>query len=335
VIALLVASWLSSAASVEGQIPPFEFSRPEMGVEVRMVLHEGSRREAEAAALAAFGRVRELNRIFSDYEPTSFVGQLSESAGSDRWHPAPREFQDVWRIASAINERSEGAFDVTCGPLSKLWRRARREGLLASPSDIEKARARSGRAVVEWSHDGKSVRLRVAGAGLDFGGIVKGFALDEAMAVLNQHAVRRALVQADGDILVGALPPGRTHWIVAIADVPPHVGIRTLELPADTAVSTSGDHSQHFESEGRRLSHILDPRCGEPTEREHFAVVVAPRSVWSDALATTACVLGRDLERLSDLAPDQHPRVLRGDAQSIFETTLEFPGTRRATPLPR
>jgi thiamine biosynthesis lipoprotein len=124
---------------------------------------------------------------------------------------------------------------------------------------------------------------------LDLGGIAKGYAGDEALRVLETHGVTRALFQAGGDIVTSGAPPGKRGWTV---EIPVEAGGNRTLLLANQAVSTSGDLYQFVIFDGKRYSHVVDPRTGLGLTQRFEATVVARDGVTSDSLSTAACVLG-------------------------------------------
>jgi FAD:protein FMN transferase len=276
-----------------------------MGTTFTVVLSTADAARAARASAAAFARIAGLDAQFSDYRQTSEAMRLTRDAvGRD-----VRVSDDLYRVLSvsqAMSRRTGGAFDATVGPLSHLWRRARRQSELPQRSDIEAARAASGSALVHLDEASRSVRLARAGMRLDFGGVAKGYAADRALDALRETGIRRALVVAGGDVAAGEPPPGERGWRVAIAPfdtttASPGAG-RSL-IVAGAAVSTSGDAEQWVDIGGVRYSHIFDPRTGWPLTGRRQATVVARDATTSDMLATTLCVLGQDGLRLADRTP--------------------------------
>lgn len=270
----------------------FEFAEPHMGTLVRLVLYAPDRVAAATAATAAFARIGALDRALSDYRDSSELMEVSRRSGG----PAVPVSDDLFRVLSAARTMargSDGAFDATAGPISLLWREARRRQAPPDPARLAAARALVGTAKLELNDQRRTVRLRMAGMQLDLGGIAKGFAADEAAAVLRRCGIASALVAAGGDVVAMAPPPGAVGWRVAIAalegaDRPP-AGYLTLR---DAAVSTSGDAEQFMVVDGVRYSHIFDPRTGRALAGRSSVTVVAPDGTTSDALATAASVLG-------------------------------------------
>jgi thiamine biosynthesis lipoprotein len=295
---LLVCPILAAlaATTADAADPPklrqFAFDRGEMAVPMRIILYAQDEVSAAHAAKGAFDRIRQLNSIFSDYDSQSELCRLSATAGSGRAVPVS---EDLWRVlsaAQAVSERSDGAFDVTVGPVVRLWRRARRQRQMPSPERLQAARQLVGFRLVTLEPKTHSVRLARAGMQLDLGGIAKGYAMEEALKVLRKHGIRRTLVHAGGDLRLGDPPPDRSGWRVAlgpleVADKPS----RYLSL-ADCAVATSGDAWQFVEIKGRRYSHIVNPQTGLGLTDHSSVTIVAPDGTTADALASAVSVLG-------------------------------------------
>jgi thiamine biosynthesis lipoprotein len=305
IIAALAACASLSFASLApaASLSRFEFSEPHMGTTFTVVLYARDPAEAARGSRAAFGRIAELDARLSDYRQTSEAMRLTR----DGVETAVRVSDDLYSVLSlslAISIRSRGAFDPTVGPLTHLWRRARRQSELPQAAEVEAARAVSGPALVHLDPASRSVRLARAGMRLDFGGIAKGYAADRSLDVLRETGIRRALVVAGGDVAAAEPPPGESGWRVAIApfDTATPAATRSLTL-ARAAVSTSGDAEQWVEIGGVRYSHILDPRTGRPLTGHRQVTVMARDATTSDMLATTLCVLGEDGLRLVDHTP--------------------------------
>jgi thiamine biosynthesis lipoprotein len=272
----------------------FERAELHMATPFRLVAYAPDEATAAAAFDAAMERIGQLDSAFNDYDPSSELSRLG--AASPTPEPVPVS-EDLWRIlerATAFAELTDGAFDPTLGPLTRLWRRSRRLGRLPSADVLHSAQSAAGYRHLRLQRQHRGVALDRAGMRLDLGGIGQGFAADEALAVLRAHGLERALVDASGDVACGAAPPGRTGWRIGIAplepDGPPS---RYLEL-ADGAVSTSGDAFQFVEIDAVRYAHIVDPRTGLGLVGRCSATVIAADCTTADALATAACVLGAE-----------------------------------------
>ncbi len=269
----------------------FEFAQPHMGTQFRTVLYAADEAEARRAADAAFARISELDAKLSDYREDSELMRLCRQAGGE---PVAVS-DDLFTVLAAAQEmarRSRGAFDVTIGPLSRLWRRTRRQRELPSPQRLEQARSLVGYEKLMLDAERQTVRLTQPGMLLDLGGIAKGFAADEAQRVLRRHGICSALVAAGGDLVVSDAPPDALAWRIGIAPLDDPDGPPTKFLwLKNAAVSTSGDAEQFVEINGVRYSHILDPKTGLGLIGRQSVTVIAPNGTLSDSLATAISVL--------------------------------------------
>jgi thiamine biosynthesis lipoprotein len=267
-----------------------------MGTTFRMVFYARSDDAAREGRRGAFDRIAAIDAALSDYRRDSEVMRLCHAAGGDPL-PVSKDFVSVWRVASRINAASDGAFDVTAGPLTRVWRRARRQSEWPDTRELETARALTGAREldVHVEADGTgTARLARAGMCLDFGGIAKGYAATEALASLQAYGIESALVAAAGDIALGAPPPDADGWTVAIAPLDKHPAPGGPLVLSHAGVSTSGDAEQWLDVDGVRYSHIIDPRTGRPLTGRRSVTVIARDATWSDALATAVSVVGRD-----------------------------------------
>lgn len=268
----------------------YEFARTLMGTRFRIVLYAAGEASARQASDLAFDRIAELDRIMSDYREDSELNRLCRQAGG----PPIEVSEDLFRIISIsqrLSERSGGAFDITAGPLIRLWRRARRTSELPEEARLAAALGLTGYRKVRLDGGRRAVALEKAGMQLDLGAIAKGYAADAAIALLKARGIRTALVAAGGDIAAAGAPPGREGWSVEISALGESGGLGHLLL-RDSAVSTSGDAEQFVEIGGVRYSHIVDPRTGMALRGRSSMTVVAPDATTSDSLATAASVLG-------------------------------------------
>jgi thiamine biosynthesis lipoprotein len=284
-------------ASVLGAAEPsrFVFEKAEMGVPFRITLYADDEKKARLAADAAFERVEQLNRVYSDYDPDSELSRLCHRETSGETVPVSRDLWRVLVLSRELSVRSGGAFDVTIGPVVNLWRRARRRGELPSEELLREAMGRVGWQRMQLMEDKQAVRLEVPEMRLDLGGIAKGVAVDAALEVLKKHGIESALVAASGDIGASGAPPGRPGWRVEVMalDAPEAPAPREVWL-RHSAVSTAGDTFQRLELGGVRHSHIVDPRTGRAVTDHSLNTVLGPDCTTTDGLETTLAVLGPD-----------------------------------------
>jgi thiamine biosynthesis lipoprotein len=293
----------------------FEKTRVEMAVPVRIVLYASDAEAANRAAEAALAKFHQLNDILSDYDPQSELRQLCLTAGGRKAVPVSDDLWTVLCHAQCVSKRSGGAFDVTVGPVVRLWRQARRTKRMPSPERLDAARATVGYRLLWLDPRRRTVELKKSGMRLDLGGIAKGYAVDEALRVLREHGITRALVDAGGDIGLGDPPPGRPGWLIGVArpraGAPPE---RYLWL-SRVAIATSGDTRQFVKIDGRRYSHIVDPRSGLGLTDHGTVTVIAPKCITADSLASAVSVLGpKPGFDLIEATPEAAALVLRTTA---------------------
>ncbi len=290
--AIVLGAVATSVVAREPALIRYEFSQAHMGTLFRIVLYAPDAATASRASKAAFDRVAKLDDTMSDYRPGSELRSLCRAAGG----PPVKISEDLYRILAASQDlarRTDGAFDITIGPVVQLWRRARRRHELPDSRRLDRARRLVGYKNLRLVPEKRTAQLLEKRMLLDLGGIAKGYAADQALDVLRQHGIQGALVAASGDIAVSAPPPGRAGWRIGIAPLesPEKPPSRYLSLH-DAAVSTSGDVEQYVEIGGKRYSHIVDPRTGVGLTGRHSVTVVAPNATVSDSLATAISVLG-------------------------------------------
>jgi len=267
----------------------FEYNAIVMAADTRVVLYAADEPTARAAATAAIDRMQQLDRVMSTYIHNSELNELlAGPAGSPQ--PISDDLLNVLLQALALARHSDGAFDITTGPLIQLWRDARDTGQLPTASQIQSARSRTGWHLLVLDRSARTATLTQPNMHIDLGGIGKGFAVDHAAAVLKQHGMRHYLVALAGDIAVGDPPPGKTAWMIALQN---EASGESSRLPlANAAVSTSGDTFQHVVIDGVRYSHIVDPSTGLGLTDHHAVTVIGPCATTADGLATALSVLG-------------------------------------------
>lgn len=277
-------SSLATCAAAQA-LQRFEYSEIIMGVEARIVLYADEEASARRAARAAFDRLAHLDAVMSDWRCDS---ELMQACGAAADGPVSIS-NDLYRIlerARDISEATGGAFDVTVGPIVKIWREARREDRLPDPEALVRARSSTGWRQMTVDPRQRTLELR-PGMSLDLGGIGKGFAADEALKTLEAAGIEQALVDVGGDIAAGSAPPDAAGWRIAIDS---QRG-RPMML-ARAGVATSGDTVQYLEVGEKRYSHVVDPRTGMPLTNRVWVTVVARDAATADALASAISVLG-------------------------------------------
>ncbi len=287
-----VVAWLLPAllAAASDSLARFTFREVHLGMEIRITGYAPNDSAARAGAAAAFAEIARLEDIFSDWRPGSEVRRLEGSPGT--WHNASPELMTVLGTALEVARATDGAFDPTVGPLTMLWREARRTRVMPDSGQVDQARRAVG---YQWLHlDTVQQRVRLARPGmrLDLGGVAKGYILQQAVGVLTTHGLPRVLVEAGGDVVAGEAPPGKAGWTVDTPLAGPDVA-RAARLLRHAALATSGPTTQFINVEGRRYSHVVDPRTGAWLTSRGIGTVHARSALTADALATALTVLPR------------------------------------------
>jgi thiamine biosynthesis lipoprotein len=304
---LILCAGLCATSAIAGEwLERFTFTEPHMGTAARIVLYAPDAATANKAAAAAFARIAVLNKIMSDYDPDSELMRLCKHAGGDAV-PVSIDLFRVLQEARKYATLSDGAFDVSIGPVVRLWRTARKTGVMPGAAAIKEALEKVDYRKIRLDPKGCTIRLLLMGMLLDLGGIAKGYAVDAALAVLRQHGITRALVALGGDIAVGEPPPGKAGWRIGIAPLRKPDEPRHYLLLKNAGVSTAGDMHQAVEISGKRYSHIIDPKTGIGLVGRRSATVVAPNATTSDGLDTAMCVMGPErglamIEKLDNVA---------------------------------
>ncbi len=290
-VIVLLALAAAACASADGQgLKRHQYRQIHLGVQVRIVVYAVDSGVADRACRAAFKRIAELEDVFSDYRPSSELMRLCARAGGPAI-PVSEDLYTVLAHAHILSQQTNGAFDATAGPYVRLWRQARKSGRLPSYEEWRRASELVGWQKVRLDPGARTVELLVSGMQLDLGGIAKGYILDRALETLRENGASRALIQAGGEIVAGDPPPGQSGWKVRIAYARP--GERYVRLE-NGAVSSSGDTEQFVELDGRRYSHIVDPRVGLRFGEPIVVTVIGPDAMTADGLATAVCVLGEE-----------------------------------------
>ena len=298
----------------------FSYEEKHMGVFVRFTLYAPDQAIANKAARRAFDRIAEVDRRMSDYNPQSELRQLCDKAQTGEAVPVSQDLFAVLKYAQTVSERSRGAFDVTVGPVVRLWRRARRQKKLPDADRLKEALEAVGYRKVHLDEKHQTVTLAQTGMRLDLGGIAKGYAGDRALAAFRAEGVSRVMIDASGDLVLGDPPPGKDGWRIGIAplekpDGPPS---KILEIK-NAAVATSGDAFQFVEIGGTRYSHIVNPKTGVGLTVRSSVTIIAPTGTEADSLASAVSVLGPEAGlKLIESTPHTAAFIVLGDPRRTF-----------------
>lgn len=323
-IALLFLLGCKHVASSPGESwQRYEFIQTQMGLPFRMVLYATNAVAAKEASDAAFARIKQLNDILSDYDSDSELSRLSHTSGQGKRILVGDDLWHVLEESQKYAEASQGAFDVTIGPVVNLWRYARLSKHLPDPEKLAKARRAVGYKNLKLYPKTHEAELLVPNMRLDAGALAKVYAIDEALKVLKQHQVSRALIAGSGDMAASDAPPGKPGWKIELSSLDEtNTAPNGFVWLKNGGLATSGDRFQKLEIDGKRYSHIVDPRTGIGLTDHSLVTVIAPDAVTANGLSTSVSVLGPDGLKLVEKTPGAAARLLRqpGDKVETFET---------------
>lgn len=291
-VTLLAAIALAIPFQSKSELTQYRFSQPHMGTNCQIILYSMNKEEASRGANAAFLRMKQLDGIMSDYNQESELRQLCARSGTGPVLVGEDLFKVLTR-AREVSELSGGAFDVTVGPVVKLWRRARKSIQMPDKDELEAALKLVDYQAMVLDPSKKTVWLKKTGMLLDLGGIAKGYAAEESLNLLKKMGISSALVAMGGDVAMGDPPPNTKGWKVGIAPVLEEgdAASRYMVL-SNCAVSTSGDTEQYVELGGKRYSHLVNPHTGIGLSERISVTIVAPHGIDSDSLTKVVSILG-------------------------------------------
>ena len=281
------------------ELQRYTFEEAAMSMPVRIVVCAENEAVAKAVAEAAFRRVHELNDIMTDYDSASELMQMCRNGGQSGQPVAVSD--DLFRVlqkSRQISIDSGGAFDVTVGPMVRLWRRARRLHKFPEQQLLDEAKTLVGNELWEIDETSQTVTLKRDKMRFDLGGIAKGDIIDQAILTLKEAGITAALVDAGGDLRVYGIPPSdkqlendtknKTGWLIGVSA---HGKEVARLVSGDIALASSGDLTQYVKLDGKRYSHIVDPKTGLGLTNQAAVTVFASDAITADALASTLSIL--------------------------------------------
>ena len=286
---------LVPACVYPGEAPPkpkpqrYEFAQRSMGVEFRILIYSLDPERARLAARRAFQRIQALDDALSNYKPDSELMRLCRLAEPGLPIPVSEDLFRVLAISKRLHRLSHGAFEISVGPLTQLWRRSRKLHRLPKSEILAAAKKRVGSEWIRLDHARHTVEFLKRGILLDPGGIAKGYAVDQALLSLEKNGIHSALVDGSGDIAASDPPPDLPGWKIAIS--PSGDRVRTWVYLAHGAIATSGDLYGRVILGGKRYSHIVDPKTGLGLVDSKAVTVFHPSCTYADGLATALSVL--------------------------------------------
>jgi thiamine biosynthesis lipoprotein len=293
-MARILLCWLALSVQLcATDLLRLEESQGAMGTSFSVVLYGSDAYRMRSAAEQAFEEVRRLEAMLSNYRKESEWSEVNRYAAEK----PVRVSEELFRLLSACvdySRKSEGTFDITVGPLVKLWGFYKGSGRLPHRAEIRVTMERVGYRNLLLDPKEMTVRFARRGVEIDPGGIGKGYAVDQMVAILKANGIHSALISAGGSSIyaLGA-PPGEKGWRLRIRHPLKHEETIEEVVLRDESMSTSGSYEKFFRVGRTTYSHILDPRTGYPAQGTLSVSVVAPRTLDSEAWTKPYFILGR------------------------------------------
>ena len=296
-VACLVIMALYLFAGPGRQIELDSGHRLVMGTFARVVVRAEDSDAAKKCIESAFTQINKVDDLMSDYKNDSEISSVNRD-GFKKAVQLSQSTYEVLQISIEFSKLTDGAFDVTVGPLVELFRKAKNKQVLPGQDEISQAKSKVGFEKLKLDEQNRTVQFAVEGMQLDLGGIAKGYAVDKAVETMRSHGAFGGMVDLGGDIrCFGAPLKGRDHWVIGLQN--PETGkdsagrevLLKLKM-TNGAIATSGDYQQFIPIEGKRHSHIIDRKTGISTEGLSSVTVIADNATNADALATAVSVMG-------------------------------------------
>lgn len=286
-----------------------------MGSPFNIVFYANDSASATNIANACFNLVDSFVNIYSDYLPNSELNQLCAQAGNSIPVKVSPALFDILMLSAHANKVSGGCFDITISPVTRLWRKARKDKVFPQDSTVKKALQLTGFSEVKLNAADSTVLLTQPGMQLDLGGIAQGYIAQQIIDFLYTQNITNALVDVSGDIAVSNAPPGKEGWVVGINVPETTDDLLSKKLVIhNTAVTTSGDAYQYMEHDGKKYSHIVDPKTGYGITTQRNVTVIASNATAADWLTKACSIL--PIKKAKKVVRSQHAEVLIAEVKA-------------------
>lgn len=262
-----------------------------MGSPFNIICYTNLVQKADSVANESFKLVDSITHICSDYDNSSELYKLRSSDIGKPVKVSKILFELLMASKDAYN-KSYGSFDITIGPLSLLWRSARKSKIFPTAGAIDSAKAFVDFHYIILDSISQTITFLKSNIKLDMGGIAKGYAADKVAALIKSSGIINALVDAGGDMIVMGVPPQKKGWRIGV-NIPEQQEalLNTKLLLTNKAVATSGDAFQNMLYHGKKYGHIIDARTGYGVTFQRNVTVVSPNATTADWLATACSIL--------------------------------------------
>jgi FAD:protein FMN transferase len=250
----------------------------------------------------AVEEITRIEKLISSWDSNSQTSEIIRNAGA-KPVKVDKELFDLIERSIAISKLTDGAFDISYASMDKIWKFDGSMKTMPSEKEINESVSKVGFQNILLDKENKTVFLKLKGMKIGFGAIGKGYAADKAKALLISKGVMAGIINASGDMNTWGKQPNGDDWKVAITN-PLNKNNTFALLPiSNSAIVTSGDYEKYVNFNGKRYSHIIDPRTGYPASDIISVSVFAPKAELADALATSVFVMGTEigLNRINQL----------------------------------
>lgn len=286
------------------------FSHPCMGTIFKVSVHsEKSRNKVEDIVQGSFKIADEMDDRFSDYSAESEVSKFNKQ-GSHIPFKISGELLELLTISESLYHKTSASFEPAAGALTQLWRLSRKTKRLPDQKTLSLAIKASSFASLIIDRKKKTLTKKDHLTRLDFGGIAKGYTADKMLNYLQEHDLKSCSISAGGDVIVGDPPPGRLYWIIKINPFGDSNSETMRVKLSNAAVSTSGKVEQFIQIDGKKYSHIVNPKNGLGLTTNHAAIVISNKGSMSDALATSISILGKSGLKILNHFPNTEAAII-------------------------
>ena len=314
-----------STPLLQAQTRKFSYSEMKMGSAFNLIIVSADSNKANHLARKSYELVDSLNHIFSNYDSSSELSKINASAGLLPYKMSTAMLDLVQKSQYAYIQ-SKGAYDISIGPLSSLWRNARKAKLFPEASTVLATKKLVGLNQVKINKRLGTIFLPNANMQLDFGGIAKGYIAQWVINFLKANGIQQALVDAGGDIVMSGAPLNQQGWLIGVnlPETTDQLLNKKLQL-SNCSVATSGDVYQFIEYKGVKYSHIINPLTGYGVTNLRNVTIVAKTGATADWLATACSIL--PIQEAKQLAISHQAALLittLKNGKLVFEATPNF-----------
>ena len=314
-----------STPLLQAQTRKFSYSEMKMGSAFNLIIVSADSNKANHLARKSYELVDSLNHIFSNYDSSSELSKINASAGLLPYKMSTAMLDLVQKSQYAYIQ-SKGAYDISIGPLSSLWRKARKAKLFPEASTVLATKKLVGLNQVKINKRLGTIFLPNANMQLDFGGIAKGYIAQWVINFLKANGIQQALVDAGGDIVMSGPPLNQQGWLIGVnlPETTDQLLNKKLQL-SNCSVATSGDVFQFIEYKGVKYSHIINPLTGYGVTNLRNVTIVAKTGATADWLATACSIL--PIQEAKQLAISHQAALLittLKNGKLVFEATPSF-----------